>query len=48
MRSGLPPATLKACEELVTIPGAGRVQSLNVAASAAILLQALCKGAPQG
>jgi TrmH RNA methyltransferase len=45
---GLPPATLRACEELVTIPGAGRVQSLNVAASAAILLQALCAGAPQG
>jgi TrmH RNA methyltransferase len=45
---GLPPATLKACEELVTIPGTGRVQSLNVAASAAILLQALCAVAPQG
>jgi len=44
---GLPAATLKACEELVTIPGAGRVQSLNVAASAAILLQALSAHAPR-
>ena len=44
---GLPAATLKACEELVTIPGAGHVQSLNVAASAAILLQALSAHAPR-
>jgi TrmH RNA methyltransferase len=44
---GLPAATLEACEELVTIPGAGRVQSLNVAASAAILLQALSAHAPR-
>lgn len=35
---GLPPATLKACDAIVTIPGAGRVQSLNVASSAAIFL----------
>jgi TrmH RNA methyltransferase len=39
--AGLRPAALKACEELVTIPGAGPVQSLNVAASAAILIYAL-------
>jgi RNA methyltransferase, TrmH family len=38
---GLPRATLKACEAVVTIPGAGRVQSLNVAASAAILIHSL-------
>jgi TrmH RNA methyltransferase len=38
---GLPPATLAACEAIVTIPGSGLVQSLNVAASAAILLHAL-------
>jgi hypothetical protein len=38
---GLPQGTLEACEEIVTIPGAGLVQSLNVAASAAILLYAL-------
>jgi TrmH RNA methyltransferase len=38
---GLPQATLAACEAVVTIPGTGRVQSLNVSASAAILLHAL-------
>jgi RNA methyltransferase, TrmH family len=38
---GLPPATLAACEAIITIPGSGLVQSLNVAASAAILLHAL-------
>ena len=38
---GLPPATLKACETLVTIPGSGAVQSLNVAASAAIFIHAV-------
>lgn len=35
---GLPAATLAACETIVTIPGCGRVQSLNVAATAAILI----------
>lgn len=40
---GLLPATLEACEAVVTIPGSGRVQSLNVAASAAILMWALGK-----
>jgi len=38
---GLPVATLKACAKIVTIPGAGLIQSLNVAASAAILLHGL-------
>jgi TrmH RNA methyltransferase len=38
---GLPRATLKACDEIVTIPGSGFVQSLNVATSAAVLLHAL-------
>ena len=38
---GLPPETLSACEQLVTIAGSGAVQSLNVAASAAILIYAL-------
>ena len=42
---GLPPATLAACESIVTIPGSGLVQSLNVAASAAILLHALTRQA---
>jgi RNA methyltransferase, TrmH family len=35
---GLDPATLAACDEVVTIPGGSRVQSLNVAAAAAILI----------
>jgi len=39
--AGLRPATLKACDEIVTIPGSGSVQSLNVAASAAILIHAM-------
>jgi RNA methyltransferase, TrmH family len=38
---GLTRATLDACDAIVTIPGAGHVQSLNVAASAAILIHAL-------
>jgi TrmH RNA methyltransferase len=37
---GLAQPTLKACETIVTIPGAGKVQSLNVAASAAIFIYA--------
>lgn len=35
---GLPRATLRACEQAVTIAGSGQVQSLNVAATAAILV----------
>ncbi len=38
---GLPGSTLSACDEIVTIPGSGRVQSLNVSASAAIFMYAL-------
>lgn len=38
---GLPAATLAACDEVATIPGSGRVQSLNVAATAAILVHLL-------
>ncbi|GAA4250930.1 RNA methyltransferase [Azospirillum formosense] len=40
---GLPPATLAACEDVLTLPGTGRIQSLNVAATAAILIHALAK-----
>lgn len=40
---GLPLATLDACDAIVTIPGSGLVQSLNVAATAAILLHALTR-----
>jgi RNA methyltransferase, TrmH family len=42
--TGLAPATLAACDELVTIPGAGRMQSLNVAAAAAILIYLATRG----
>ncbi|WP_085216022.1 TrmH family RNA methyltransferase [Methylomagnum ishizawai] len=38
---GLPPATLEACEAIVTLRGSGAVQSLNVAATAAILAYVL-------
>jgi len=41
---GIPPATLAACDTVLTIPGSGRVQSLNVAATAAILIHALAAG----
>jgi TrmH RNA methyltransferase len=41
--TGLPPATLAACDDIATIPGSGRVQSLNVAATAAILIHELAK-----
>lgn len=40
---GLPRATLNACEETVAIPGAGSIQSLNVAATAAILIYAMTR-----
>jgi TrmH RNA methyltransferase len=38
---GLSPETLRICDDVVTIPGSGVVQSLNVSASAAILIYAL-------
>lgn len=38
---GLPRATLAACDAIITLQGAGAVQSLNVAATAAILAYAL-------
>ena len=39
--SGIEPAVLALCDTVVTIPGSGQVQSLNVAAAAAVLLYAL-------
>jgi RNA methyltransferase, TrmH family len=39
--TGLPRATLAACDEIVTIGGSGLIQSLNVSVSAGILLYAL-------
>lgn len=38
---GLSSSTLQACDDIVTIAGSGWVQSLNVAATAAILMHAL-------
>jgi TrmH RNA methyltransferase len=43
---GLPRDTRRACDDLVTIPGSGLVQSLNVAATAAILIYAFSKKNP--
>lgn len=39
--AGLPLVTQGACEDIATLPGSGRVQSLNVAATAAILVHML-------
>ncbi|HYH23388.1 MAG TPA: RNA methyltransferase [Azospirillum sp.] len=41
---GLPGSTLDACDEVVVIPGSGHVQSLNVAATAAIVIHTLTGG----
>jgi RNA methyltransferase, TrmH family len=41
--AGLGAATLAACDAVVTIPGAGDVQSLNVSAAAAILIYELTR-----
>jgi len=40
--SGLSPAVAAACTRLVTIPGTGKVESLNVSVAAAILLWECC------
>jgi TrmH RNA methyltransferase len=44
---GVARATLAACDEVVTIPGAGAIQSLNVSVSAGILLYALTRRQPE-
>ena len=41
--TGLDRASLAACEAIVTIPGSGNMQSLNVAAAAAILIYTLTR-----
>jgi TrmH RNA methyltransferase len=38
---GLPPATLSACAQRVTLPGSGLVESLNVSVASAVLIHAL-------
>ncbi|MBM3549063.1 MAG: RNA methyltransferase [Alphaproteobacteria bacterium] len=40
---GMSPQALAACDDVVRIEGSGRIQSLNVAATAAILIHALAK-----
>ncbi|MDO9709055.1 TrmH family RNA methyltransferase [Paracraurococcus lichenis] len=42
---GLPPPTLEACEARLTLPGSGLVESLNVAAAAAVLFHAMSRPA---
>jgi RNA methyltransferase, TrmH family len=42
-KTGLDPATLAACDEVWSVPGSGSVQSLNVAAAAAILIYLLTR-----
>ncbi|MBB6254020.1 TrmH family RNA methyltransferase [Nitrospirillum iridis] len=42
---GLPATTVQACNQLVTLRGSGQVQSLNVSATAAILVHALAQRA---
>jgi RNA methyltransferase, TrmH family len=46
-KTGLDPATLALCDEVVRIPGSGHVQSLNVASAAAILIYLLTRS-PSG
>jgi TrmH RNA methyltransferase len=43
--AGLPPTTLAACAHKVTLPGSGRVESLNVSVAGAVLMHALGSGA---
>lgn len=40
---GVPASTLAVCDDIVTIPGSGWVQSLNVAATTAILVHLLAR-----
>jgi len=42
-KTGLDPATLALCDEIVAIPGSGQVQSLNVASAASILIYLLTR-----
>lgn len=45
---GLRPRVARACDELVALPMRGRVESLNVAASAAVLLYEIVRRRKQG
>ena len=44
--SGLPEATLRICDALITLQGTGSIQSLNVSATAAILAHGFTKKSP--
>jgi TrmH RNA methyltransferase len=44
---GMNPQALAICDDVVRIEGSGRIQSLNVAATAAILIHALAKKRPR-
>jgi len=46
--TGLSPAIIKVCDTLLTLPGVGEVQSLNVSATAAILAHAERENARSG
>jgi TrmH RNA methyltransferase len=46
--SGMAPEVSAACTRLATVPGTGRVESLNVSAAAAILIHALGSRQPPG
>ncbi|HEX6979430.1 MAG TPA: RNA methyltransferase [Alphaproteobacteria bacterium] len=46
--AGLRRETIASCDEIATIPGAGLIQSLNVSATAAILIHALARNAAAG
>lgn len=46
--TGLPGLTIAACAHRVTLPGSGRVQSLNVSVAAAVLIHALSGRDPVG
>jgi 23S rRNA (guanosine2251-2'-O)-methyltransferase len=45
---GLRPRVADACDELVAIPGTGRVESLNVGAAAAVLVYEILQRRRQG
>jgi TrmH RNA methyltransferase len=46
--AGLPPALLQAADTVMAIPGSGQVESLNVAAAAAVLLAEHWRASPRG
>lgn len=43
-REGLSPAVREACDDIVSIPGAGKVESLNVAVAASLCIAEMARG----